>query len=383
MNNKIKKTISIITIVILLFGAYFIGAKYPPSTLIKSIHTPAVFPKALIKDHTLLDRTADIIEDNYYKPVKEYDLIKGMVNSLNDPYSVFFTPEQAEEFQEEVQGEYAGIGVMIQENEKLKLPEIIAVFPNTPAEKVGLKKGDVIESADGVSLVGLSLDEVSMKVKGKIGTVVKLKIKRDDREIEVSVEREEIHIPLVETKLLKEGTIGYLKINMFSKGTAKQVASALKELHKQKVKGVILDLRNNPGGLLSECAETASYFIPGGPLLWEKGRTGEAKPLKIYGHRFDLPLVVLVNGGTASAAEILTSAIKDYKVGTIVGEKTFGKGVIQQLFTLPEGCITKVTIAEYLTANKETINKKGVEPDIVVKGNEAQLDEAIKLLEQK
>ncbi len=382
MNNKVKKGISIIVIIILLFGAYFLGAKYPPSILISGMHTPTVFPKVLIKDHTLLNRTADIIEDDYYKPTKEYDLIKGMVNSLDDPYSVFFTPEETKEFQEEVQGEYVGIGVVIAENEKLKLPEIITVFPNTPAEKAGLKKGDIIESADGTSFTGVSLDKVSMKVKGKINTTVKLKIKRNDKKVEVTVKREEIHIPLVETKLLQKGTIGYLRINMFSKGAARQVASALKKLRKQKVEGVILDLRSNPGGLLAECKETASYFIPSGPLLWVKGRTGAPEPLKVYGHRFNLPLIVLVNGGTASAAEILASAIKDYKVGTIVGEKTFGKGVIQQLFILPKGCMTKVTIAEYLTADKETINKKGIEPDIVVKGDKAQLDEAIKLLEK-
>jgi len=379
--NKVKRSISVILVVILLLlGGYYLGAKYPPSSIVNSIYAPSIFPNSLIKDHSLLERTADIIENNYYKPVKEDDLIKGMVDSLDDPYSVFFTPAQTEEFQEEVQGKYAGIGVVITENEDLKLPEIVAVFPDTPAENAGLKKGDIIESADGTSLAGMSLDEVSIKVKGKIGTEVQLKIKRDNKEIEVTVKREEIHIPLIEANYLNNGEIGYLKINMFSEGVGKQVADAIKKMRKDKAKGIILDLRDNPGGLLSECEKVAGQFIPSGVLLWIRDRNGKTIPLRISGDKLDIPLVVLVNKGTASAAEILTSAIKDYKIGTIVGEKTFGKGVIQQIFSLPKKYTLKVTVEEYLTANKEEINKKGIEPDIIVKGDEKQLNKALELL---
>ncbi len=387
--NKSGKTIIWILIVLIVFtGGYYLGIKYPPSVIGSYLQPPDVFPKALTKNHTLLNRTAELIEEYYYKPVKEDSLIAGMVNSLDDPYSVFFPPAQTKEFQEEVNGKYAGIGVVITENKKEELPMIISVFPNTPAEKSGLKSGDLIVEAGGKSLKGLSLEDVSNLVKGPVGTSIKLLVKRNGKTFTVNIKREEIHIPLIKTSYFNKGSIGYLKINMFSKGVAYQVKKALEQMRKKKIKGLILDLRNDPGGLLSECSGVASMFVPSGPLLWTKGRDGEEKPLNITGTKFPLPLVVLVNNGTASAAEILTGAIKDYKVGTVVGEKTFGKGVIQQIFNLSKGYTLKLTVEEYLTAKKHKINKIGITPDIVVKNpknskDDLQLEKALEILKEK
>ena len=388
MNKSGKTVIWILIILIVFTGGYYLGIKYPPSVIGSYLQPPDVFPKALTKDHTLLNRTAELIEEYYYKPVKEDSLIAGMVNSLDDPYSVFFPPAQTKEFQEEVNGKYAGIGVVITENKKEELPIIISVFPNTPAEKSGLKSGDLIVEAGGKSLKGLSLEDVSNLVKGPVGTSIKLLIERNGKTFTVNIKREEIHIPLIKTSYFNNGSIGYLKINMFSKGVAYQVKKALEQMRKKKIKGLILDLRNDPGGLLSECSGVASMFVPSGPLLWTKGRDGEEKPLNITGTKFPLPLVVLVNNGTASAAEILTGAIKDYKVGTVVGEKTFGKGVIQQIFNLSKGYTLKLTVEEYLTAKKHKINKIGITPDIVVKNpknskDDLQLEKALEILKEK
>ncbi len=388
MNKSSKAIIWILIVLIVFTGGYYFGIKYPPSVIGSYLQPPDIFPKALTKDHTLLDRTAELIEEYYYKPVKEDSLIAGMVNSLDDPYSVFFPPAQTKEFQEEVNGKYAGIGVVITENKKEELPMIISVFPNTPAEKSGLKSGDIIVEAGGKSLKGLSLEDVSNLVKGPVGTSIKLLIKRNGKTFTVNIKREEIHIPLIKTSYFDNGSIGYLKINMFSKGVAYQVKKALEQMRKKKIKGLILDLRNDPGGLLSECSGVASMFVPSGPLLWTKGRDGEEKPLNITGTKFPLPLVVLVNNGTASAAEILTGAIKDYKVGTIVGEKTFGKGVIQQIFNLSKGYTLKLTVEEYLTAKKHKINKIGITPDVIIKNpknskDDLQLEKALEILKEK
>lgn len=383
-----SKTLTIILIVLLtLTSGYYLGAQYPPSVIANKLKGQTnVFPKALLRDHSLLTRTAELIEDNYYKPVTEDQLIEGMVNSLDDPYSVFFPPAQTKEFQEEISGQYAGIGVEITENKKEQLPEIVSVFPDTPAEKSGLKPGDIIVSADGKNFKGLSLEDVSNIVKGKPGTTVKLEVKRGEKTFTVNVKRELIHLPLIYTKYLDNGKIGYLRINMFSQGVGKQVKKALAEMESKHIKGLILDLRNNPGGLLNECASVATNFIPSGPLIWTVGRNGKPEPLNINGHRFNLPLVVLVNKGTASAAEILTGAIKDYGVGKVIGEQTFGKGVVQQIFPLAKGYTLKITVEEYLTAKKHKINKIGIKPNIIVKNTEKedlQLQKAIEILKSE
>lgn len=364
--------IIILLILVSFIAGYFVGFKYPIGVTQPS-------------SHVLLNRTADYLLNNFYKPITEEQLIKGMVNSLDDPYTVFMNPEETKALQEEVKGEYAGIGVMINKNEKLNYPEIVTVFKGSPAEKSGLLKGDIILEVDGKSTYGLSLDEVASMVKGKVGTQVNLKIKRDDKELAFTITRANINIPLTEVKYYDNGKIGYLRILMFSEGAGKDVQNALNEFKKNNVKGIILDLRGNPGGLLSECENVASQILPSGVLLYTKDKSGNLTPVQIKGHKLEIPLVVLVDGGTASASEILTGAIIYYKVGTVIGEKTFGKGVIQQIFPLPDSYSLKVTIEEYLLPDKTSINDVGIKPDIEVQDNptteqDEQLDKALQLL---
>lgn len=385
--KKNNKLIIVLSLIIFFLCGYLIGMRYPPSVFISNTGT-SIF-KNLTNNSNLLNQTFDILQNNFYKKISSDELIKGMVNSLNDPYTAFFDPAETKDLQAEIEGIYAGIGVVIKMNEKEQILEIVSVFKNTPAEQAGLKSGDLIEKADSTALKGLSLEEASLKVKGEIGTSVVLTIKRENEELTFTIKRENIKIPIIEKDYRDDGKIGYLKFNMFTDNSSAEFNSVLNEFKQKNVKGVILDLRDNSGGLLAECEKIASNFIPSGILLWTRNRDGVTEPLKIKGQEFNLPLVVLINNGTASAAEILTGVIKDYNVGTIIGENTFGKGVIQQIFNLPGSYTLKVTVEEYLTPNKIEINGKGITPDITVQNNpdkpqeDLQLQKAIEILSKE
>jgi carboxyl-terminal processing protease len=385
--KKNNKLIIVLSLIIFFLCGYLIGMRYPPSVFISNTGT-SIF-KNLTNNSNLLNQTFDILQSNFYKKISSDELIKGMVNSLNDPYTAFFDPAETKDLQAEIEGIYAGIGVVIKMNEKEQILEIVSVFKNTPAEQAGLKSGDLIEKADSTALKGLSLEEASLKVKGEIGTSVVLTIKRENEELTFTIKRENIKIPIIEKDYRDDGKIGYLKFNMFTDNSSAEFNSVLNEFKQKNVKGVILDLRDNSGGLLAECEKIASNFIPSGILLWTRNRDGVTEPLKIKGQEFNLPLVVLINNGTASAAEILTGVIKDYNVGTIIGENTFGKGVIQQIFNLPGSYTLKVTVEEYLTPNKIEINGKGITPDITVQNNpdkpqeDLQLQKAIEILSKE
>jgi len=385
--KKNNKLIIVLSLIIFFLCGYLIGMRYPPSVFISNTGT-SIF-KNLTNNSNLLNQTFDILQSNFYKKISSDELIKGMVNSLNDPYTAFFDPAETKDLQAEIEGIYAGIGVVIKMNEKEQILEIVSVFKNTPAEQAGLKSGDLIEKADSTALKGLSLEEASLKVKGEIGTSVVLTIKRENEELTFTIKRENIKIPIIEKDYLDDGKIGYLKFNMFTDNSSAEFNSVLNEFKQKNVKGVILDLRDNSGGLLAECEKIASNFIPSGILLWTRNRDGVTEPLKIKGQEFNLPLVVLINNGTASAAEILTGVIKDYNVGTIIGENTFGKGVIQQIFNLPGSYTLKVTVEEYLTPDKIEINGKGITPDITVQNNpdkpqeDLQLQKAIEILSKE
>jgi len=385
--KKNNKLIIVLFLIIFFLCGYLTGMRYPPSVFINNTGT-SIF-KNLTNNSNLLNQTFDILQNNFYKKISSDGLIKGMVNSLNDPYTAFFDPAETKDLQAEIEGIYAGIGVVIKMNEKEQILEIVSVFKNTPAEQAGLKSGDLIEKADSTALKGLSLEEASLKVKGEIGTSVVLTIKRENEELTFTIKRENIKIPIIEKDYRDDGKIGYLKFNMFTDNSSAEFNSVLNEFKQKNVKGVILDLRDNSGGLLAECEKIASNFIPSGILLWTRNRDGLTEPLKIKGQEFNLPLVVLINNGTASAAEILTGVIKDYNVGTIIGENTFGKGVIQQIFNLPGSYTLKVTVEEYLTPNKIEINGKGITPDITVQNNpdkpqeDLQLQKAIEILSKE
>ncbi len=318
----------------------------------------------------LLNEVSDLIIKNYVDEKNEIDLCKGLVSALNDPYSNFFTPEEYSKFREDISGEYVGIGVLIgMRDNKVK---ILQVFKNSPAEEAGLPVGSYIVEVDGVIVEGLTLDEVANMVRGEEGTYVNIKVEKDSEILFFKIQRRKIVAETVSFKMIEEN-IGYIKILTFTDSTPNEFIDALSEIKNKKMKGLILDLRDNPGGLLSSLQKVSNYLLPEGTLFYtEKKR--ERIEFKTYGKGLDIPLVVLVNENSASASEILAGAIKDRNLGTLIGTKTYGKGLIQTIFNLKGGYGLELTTERYLTPSLYALNGKGIEPNIVVEYKENKDD---------
>lgn len=318
----------------------------------------------------------EFLKNNYVNEIKDLDLIKGavkgMVESLGDPYSEYFTPEDFKNFNESTSGNFSGIGVVITSKEKNIT--IVSVLPGTPAESAGLKAGDRIVEVDGKDVSGLSTAEVSNLIKGEKGTKVSLGIMRNEEKqiLKIDIIRDIIKVNPIEYKILGQG-IGYLKISEFNENTADNIDKALADFKNGGVQGIVLDLRNNPGGLLDQAIEVARRFIPEGPIVHVVYKDGKMETFSSDSKDCPFKLVVLVNGGSASAAEILSGAIKDRGVGTLVGEKTFGKATVQRTLNLGVLGGIKLTIARYTTPNGTDINKTGIMPDIIVKSDKENL----------
>ncbi len=304
-----------------------------------------------------------------------YGAIRGMVEELDDPYSRFLTPEEYQRFNVHLEGEFVGIGVQIEVREGKLI--VVAPLEGSPAERAGIRAGDVILEIDGRSTEGITLEEAVELLRGEEGTPVRLKVQHEDGTIEeITVVRERIEIEPVSYRLLGEG-IGYLKISTFNRKTAEEARLALEDLIEHyRVQGLILDLRNNAGGLLEQALEVASQFVDEGPLLLIKDRFGSRYRYSEGNDWPNLPLAVLINQGTASAAEILAGAIQDHQMGVLVGRRSFGKGVIQTPFTLGDGSAVILTTAEYFTPNGRRVQTVGLLPDIPVEDPEEQLEAA-------
>ncbi len=311
-----------------------------------------------------------IVKENYVEEpsIKKliYGALEGMVSSL-DPFSSFFPPDKYKEFMEETEGEFGGIGIEIS-MEKGR-PIVVAPIEGTPAFKAGLRTGDVIIAVDGEDTFGKTLLEIVKKIRGKPGTKVKLTIMRKgvDKPITVEITRSKIKIESV--KYTNYKGIGYVKVTQFQHYTSRDLENALKDLMAQGVEGIVLDLRNNPGGLLSEAVKVCDLFLPKGDLIvYTKGRKDEEK---YYAKERPLippqiPVVVLINKGSASASEIVTGALQDHGRAVIVGEKSFGKASVQNIISLEDGSALKLTVAYYYTPKGRLIHGKGIEPDVKV-----------------
>jgi carboxyl-terminal processing protease len=296
---------------------------------------------------------------------------KGMVEKL-DPYSEYFTPEELKEFEEDTKGEFGGIGIEIS-MEKGR-PIVVAPIEGTPAYKAGLRAGDIIIAINGEDTYGMSISEVVKKIRGKPGTKVKLTIYRPDenKTFDVIVERAKIHISPVKWTYLQKENIGYVKLVQFQPDTADKLAEALQRILRKHPKGLIIDLRNNPGGYLNQAIEVADIFLPPHKVVVKvKGRYNEEvykteKPALVPEN---LKIVILVNKGTASASEIVSGCLQDYKRAVLVGEKTFGKFRVQTLIPVENGEFgaVKITTAFYYTPKGRMLDKKGIKPDVVVK----------------
>ena len=290
--------------------------------------------------------------------------LKGMMESLDDPHSVYFTSEELRSFQEDIKGKYVGVGMVIQKKVGEPLT-VVSPIEDGPAYKVGIKPKDQIVEIDGESTYNLTSEEASKRLKGKANTSVKVKVYREANKLTkvFELKRETIELKYVKSKML-EGGIGYLRLTQFGDNVYPDMKKALEGLQAKGMKALILDLRSNPGGELGQSIKIASMFIEKGKIVSTKQKKGEETVYSREGKYFgNFPMVVLINGGSASASEIVSGALKDYKRATLIGEKTFGKGSVQTLLPLPDGDGIKITIAKYYTPNGISIDGTGIEPD--------------------
>ncbi|NLL71228.1 MAG: S41 family peptidase [Epulopiscium sp.] len=291
----------------------------------------------------------------------------GLVAGVGDPYTVYYNEEDFERFKVETEGSYAGIGVIVSVDPEDQLITIISPFIGSPGEKAGLLPGDKIIQVNGTDVTGKKLDEAVSMIKGPEGTKVTLKIfrKSENDVFTVDVRRATIDVPTVHHEILDDN-IGYLKITGFDQVTYKQFMEAYTDLNEKGQKGLIIDVRNNPGGLLHIVAKIADELLPEGLIVYTEDKNGRREELRSDAKQIQVPLVVLTNENSASASEILAGAIKDHGIGTLVGTTTFGKGLVQNIIDLEDGTAIKVTTSKYYTPNGTHIQDIGIEPDYIV-----------------
>ena len=290
--------------------------------------------------------------------------LRGMLESLDDPHSVYFTKEEMRSFQEDIKGKYVGVGMVIQKKVGEPLT-VVSPVEDGPAYKAGIKPKDKIVEIDGASTYNLTSEEASKRLKGKANTTVKVKVFREVNKMTkvFELKRETIELKYVKSKML-DGGIGYLRLTQFGDNVYPDMKKALEGLQAKGMRALILDLRSNPGGELGQSIKIASMFIENGKIVSTRQKKGEESVYTREGKYFgNFPMVVLINGGSASASEIVSGALKDYKRATLIGEKTFGKGSVQTLLPLPDGDGIKITIAKYYTPNGVSIDGTGIEPD--------------------
>lgn len=336
-------------------------------------------------DIALFGRVINFVEKQYVDPVKTrnlvYGAIRGMLETL-DPHSNFMPPDVYKQLKSDTSGKFGGLGLEVSVTKDNALT-VIAPTEDTPAWKAGIKPGDKIIKIDGESTKSMSLVEAMSRIRGEAGSTATFTIQRDNvaKPLEFKLKRVNIDIKSVKYELLRDG-YGWLKLHHFQEKTSNEVKDAIKKMEKDnKLKGLVLDLRNNPGGLLDEAANVVNLFVDSGVIVSTIGRDKESKEVKTAKSgiaRTDIPLVVLVNSNSASAAEIVAGAIKDHKRGVIMGTRTFGKGSVQTVIPLADDVGLKLTIARYYTPNGTSIQAKGIEPDVELEDIDAETFEKIR-----
>lgn len=320
-----------------------------------------------------LGQVYQIIRSYYYRADEVPDsallhgAIQGVIDALGDPYSTFFTPEDYQGWQDSLSGEYSGVGIEITlRNGRVT---VVTPFPGTPAYAGGVRPGDWIMSVDGDSTEGWTLEKTSSRIRGEAGTTVVLTVQHEDGTIEdISLVRQRIQIEAVRSEYRAAENVGYIRILRFDFDTPGFLGKALFAFPLQSLAGLVIDLRNNPGGLLSAAVEAASYFVDRGVIVRTRGPSFGERTYASRGNSVpNLPVAVLINKGTASAAEIMAGAIQDYTMGVLVGTQTFGKGLVQEIvMRLPDGGAIKLTTGEYFTPTGRSVQDAGLTPDIVV-----------------
>lgn len=409
--KKITNILFILSLSVFLFGSGYKLGEYTTSvskverTNYNILNTSA--PNNLKNiDFSLFWDTWNTVEQKFIDKKKLdpqkmfYGAIKGMVASLDDPYTFFLTPDENKQSKDDLGGKFEGIGAQL----GLRDSQIIIVAPlkNSPAEKAGIKTGDIIVKVDDQSVKGWTLPQAVSKIRGNKGTKVKLTIARNGKELDFTIIRDQIIVESVELSYASRQdcssncpNVAYLKINQFGDNTNEEWDSKINEIREKwsqkQSKGLVLDLRDNPGGYLDSAVYLANEFLPQGKLIVkQESTTSENKDYYSirYGKLQDIPLVILLNKGSASASEILSGALRDHKRATLVGEKSFGKGSVQEALELKTGAGLHVTVAKWILPNGDWVNGKGIEPQIAVenkisegntvtKDNDSQLEKAI------
>ena len=317
---------------------------------------------------TELSKYRSIIDKHYLGEVNDEDLlegaIRGYIDGLGDPYTEYISKEEMQEYMEDTLGNYVGIGIYMIKDEKTNRVKVLSPIKNSPAETAGIQPGDLIIAVNGKEYTGDEMTQMSNDIKGEEGTEVILTILRNNESLEIKVKREKIKVNPVESKVL-ENNIGYIAFTSFDETTAEDFKSKFEELQKQNIKSLIIDLRNNGGGLVDQAVDIAGYVLDkDSVVLYEVDKNeNEVVEKTTTDPIIDMPIIILTNENTASASEILAGALKDFGKAKTVGIKTYGKGVIQEILSVKDGSGIKITTSEYQTPNRNKINKIGIEPD--------------------
>ena len=336
-------------------------------------------------------RTLEIIESHYAENVDKNAIfdgaLKGMVSTLGDKHSTYLGGDLYKDFSAQMSGTYAGIGVYIASTDEGIL--IAGVMEGSPAEEAGLQRGDILVSIDGTSVEGYQLEDVSKNIRGPVDTSVDLVVRRDGEEQSFTVQRRQIHVPTVAGKMVDGTDVGYIRVAVFSDGTADDFTKEFTKLCEQGMNKLILDLRDNPGGIVEQAVGVASNFVPpNSTIVSYTEQDGKLDQYTAQGTDDPIPIVVLVNENSASASEIVAGAVQDMKLGPVVGVKTYGKGTVQGVFPVDSSSAVKVTVAKYRTTNGREIDGVGIEPDVVVPltpsdPEDSQFEKALEIIQEK
>lgn len=338
-----------------------------------------------------------LIDRYYIGDVDETDLsegvYKGYIEGLGDPYSVYYDEEETKQMSESLSGEFGGVGALMSQDRETGVITVLQVYDGSPAQEAGMRDGDTLYKVEGEEVTGEDLSDVVSKVKGEKGTQVTLTVLRADTgdEEELTITRDTIEAQTVSHEM-KENNVGYIRITEFDTVTYEQYKEALEDLEDQGMERLIVDLRSNPGGNLDTVCDILDLMLPEGLIVYTEDKNGEREEYTSdEENQFDKPLVVMMNGYSASASEIFAGAIQDYGLGQIVGTQSYGKGVVQSVFDLQDGTSVKLTIAEYFTPNGRSIDGEGITPDVEVEyqydGNnpdaDNQLEKAMEVVAQQ
>lgn len=311
---------------------------------------------------------SDVIDQYYYKDITDEEkmegIYKGLMSSTNDKYTDYYSPKEFKDLMVTMEGDYGGIGATLSQDKATKEVSVVEVYEGSPAARAGLERGDIVISVDGHLGTDESLDDFVQRIRGEEGTSIEMVYKRGDQEKTIEITREEVIVPSVSHRMLDD-KIGYIRISSFVNGTQKDFEDALADLQSQGMQGVVFDMRDNGGGMVDSVVAILDDILPAGTVVYTMDKSGKREDYTSDdAKKIDIPVTVLVNENTASAAEIFTGAIRDFNYGTIIGTNTFGKGIVQSTVPLSDGSAVKITVATYYTPSGECIHEKGIKPDI-------------------